>query len=200
MAPRTAALVCWCVLFCCVLHLNSVFCDGTQSSFTREELINIRITSPEYLSPTFLLPSLEILDILVKGALTFAHAVKRRRRVKRTGALVRLRQRGLRTPLPGIILSNVRFLANKLDELQLLLGKNRDFSSSAVLCFTETWLCGLIHTATSVAAAGSLQLAGFHYGQNLPLQARHSDPAASLLASMYCQRPRVHRTQMQGQF
>ena len=116
--------------------------------------MNIRVTSPEYLSPTFLLPSQEIGDILVKGVLTFAHAVKRRRRGKRAFVLVRLCQRGLRTPLSGIILSNMRSLSNKLDELQLLLGKNRDFSSSAVLCFTETWLCGLIPDS-------ALQLAGF---------------------------------------
>jgi len=139
MAPRTAASACWCTLFCFVLHFNSVFCDGTRSSFTREELMNIRVTSPEYLSPTFLLPSQEIGDILVKGVLTFAHAVKRRRRGKRAFVLVRLCQRGLRTPLSGIILSNMRSLSNKLDELQLLLGKNRDFSSSAVLCL---WCIG----------------------------------------------------------
>jgi len=87
--------------------------------------MNIRVTSTEYLSPTFLLPTLEILDILVKGALTFAHAVKRRRRGKRVGALMRFRQRGLRTPLPGIIFSNVRSLSNKLDELKLLFGKKQ---------------------------------------------------------------------------
>ena len=68
--------------------------------------------------------------------------------------LVRLRQRRLRTPLPGIFLSNVRSLPNKLEELQLLLGKNRDFPSSAVLCFTETWLSGLIPDS-------ALHLAGF---------------------------------------
>ncbi|KAK0134739.1 hypothetical protein N1851_029630 [Merluccius polli] len=62
--------------------------------------------------------------------------------------------RGLRTPLPGIFLSNVRSLPNKLEELQLLLGKNRDFPSSAVLCFTETWLSGLIPDS-------ELHLAGF---------------------------------------
>ena len=61
---------------------------------------------------------------------------------------MRLRQRGLRTPLSGIILSDVRSLINKMDELQLLLGRNRDFSSS------QTWLCGLI-------SGSALQLAGF---------------------------------------
>ncbi|XP_076581854.1 uncharacterized protein LOC143317730 [Chaetodon auriga] len=69
---------------------------------------------------------------------------------------MRLRQCGLRTALPGIFLSNVRSLPNKLEELQLLLGKNRDFSSSAVLCFIETWLCGLIPDS-------ALQLAGFQH-------------------------------------
>jgi len=54
----------------------------------------------------------------------------------------------------GIFLSNVRSPASKLDELQLLMVKNRDFSTSAVLCFTETWLCGLIPDS-------ALQLAGF---------------------------------------
>ena len=40
MAPRTAASVCWCALFCFVLCVNSVFCDDTRSSLTREELMN----------------------------------------------------------------------------------------------------------------------------------------------------------------
>lgn len=42
-------------------------------------------------------------------------------------------------------------LCNKLDELQLLVGKNRDFYSSFVPCFTEMWLCHVTW----------LQLAGF---------------------------------------
>ncbi|CAG5929491.1 unnamed protein product [Menidia menidia] len=62
--------------------------------------------------------------------------------------------RGHRTPLPGIFLSNVRSLSNKIDELQLLMGKRRDCATSAVLCFTETWLCGSIPDS-------ALQLAGF---------------------------------------
>ncbi|KAK0151060.1 hypothetical protein N1851_007806 [Merluccius polli] len=110
----------------------------------REELRNIRVTTPDDLFPTFLLPTLEILYILVKGVHSFAHTVKRRRRGRWAGALVRLRQRGLHTPLPGIFLSNVRSLPNK----------NRDFPSSAVLCFTETWLSGLIPDS-------ALHLAGF---------------------------------------
>jgi len=51
-----------------------------------------------------------------------------------------VRQRGFRTALPSIHLANVRSLANKIDELLLLNKTNRDFSRSAALCFTETWL------------------------------------------------------------
>ncbi|KAK0144339.1 Serine/threonine-protein kinase SMG1 [Merluccius polli] len=57
-------------------------------------------------------------------------------------------------PPPLHVPANVRSLPNKLEELQLLLGKNRDFPSSAVLCFTETWLSGLIPDS-------ALHLAGF---------------------------------------
>ncbi|KAI2650124.1 putative RNA-directed DNA polymerase from transposon BS [Labeo rohita] len=42
--------------------------------------------------------------------------------------------------LPGIHLANLRSLPNKTDELLLLSRSNKDFSHSAALCFTETWL------------------------------------------------------------
>ncbi|KAL0173200.1 hypothetical protein M9458_033511, partial [Cirrhinus mrigala] len=42
--------------------------------------------------------------------------------------------------LPGIHLANLRSLPNKTDELLLLSRTNKDFSHSAGLCFTETWL------------------------------------------------------------
>jgi len=35
---------------------------------------------------------------------------------------------------------NVQFLTNKTKELLLLTSINKDFSNSAALCFTETWL------------------------------------------------------------
>lgn len=139
------------VLFLCV---NLVFGCDYRRSFTREELMNIRGTTPADLVPTFLVSLMELLDFLVKGSLAVVRAVKCHRREKRAGSLVRLRRRGFRTPLPAIFLSNVRSLCNKLDELQLLVGKNRDFYSSSVLCFTEMWLCELIPDS-------ALQLAGF---------------------------------------
>ncbi|KAL0147687.1 hypothetical protein M9458_056996 [Cirrhinus mrigala] len=84
------------------------------------------------------------MDILVRGAAFLYKRSKRRKRGKRAGALVKFRQRGFRTPLPSIHLANLRSLANKSDELQLLTHTNKDFLNSAALCFTETWLNGTI--------------------------------------------------------
>ncbi|KAK3528802.1 hypothetical protein QTP70_011587 [Hemibagrus guttatus] len=42
--------------------------------------------------------------------------------------------------LPCIHLANLRSLPNKMDELLLLSQTNKDFSNSAALCFTESWL------------------------------------------------------------
>ncbi|KAK3546757.1 hypothetical protein QTP70_035027 [Hemibagrus guttatus] len=79
------------------------------------------------------------LDRSVGGAVALFKCFKKRKRGKRAGALVKLRQRGFRTVLPSIHLANLRSLPNKMDEL-LLSRTNKDFSNSAALCFTESWL------------------------------------------------------------
>ncbi len=63
-----------------------------------------------------------------------------RRRRKRAGALLKLRQHEYRMPLPSIHLVNLRSIPNKTDKLLLFSRTNKDFSNSAALCFTETWL------------------------------------------------------------
>ena len=104
--------------------------------------MNIRGITPADLFSTFLLSSVELLDIVVKGAPTFDHAVKRRRRGKRAVAFVRLCQRGHCIPLPGIFLSNVRSLCNKMDELQLLLRK-KTVTFLHLLCYASQ-RCGCV--------------------------------------------------------
>ncbi|KAL0165807.1 hypothetical protein M9458_037651, partial [Cirrhinus mrigala] len=78
------------------------------------------------------------------GAAFLYKCSKQRKRGKRAGALVKIRQRSFRTPLPSIHLGNLCSLANKSDELQLFTRTNKDFLNSAALCFTETWLNGTI--------------------------------------------------------
>ncbi|XP_068507262.1 uncharacterized protein [Syngnathus scovelli] len=82
----------------------------------------------------------DCLSEILAGAAVLYKLARRRRRGKRAGALVKLRQRGFRSALPSIHLANVRSLANKMDELLLLTSRNTDFSRSAALCFVETWL------------------------------------------------------------
>ena len=65
---------------------------------------------------------------------------KGRRRGKRGGALVRLRNRKHRPPLPSIYLANVRSLRYKMDELNCNIATRKDFRDCCVFCFTETWL------------------------------------------------------------
>ncbi len=50
--------------------------------------------------------------------------------------------------LPSIHLANLRSLPNKTAELLLLSRTNKDFSNSAALCFTETWLNDVIPDST----------------------------------------------------
>ncbi|KAL0147067.1 hypothetical protein M9458_057591, partial [Cirrhinus mrigala] len=83
-----------------------------------------------------------------------------RKRGKRAGALVKLRDRGFRTALPSIHLANLRSLPNKMDELLFLNRINKDFSKCAALYFTETWL------SESIPDNG-LHISGFQLGGGL---------------------------------
>ncbi|XP_051508775.1 uncharacterized protein LOC127414611 [Myxocyprinus asiaticus] len=118
------------------LFVCPVFSNLFPVSFNRDELLNIRHHVPDNLFLVFEYSDF-LLDILVGGA---ALLFKRRRRGRRAGALVKLRRCGFRTALQSIHLPNLRSLPNKTDELHLLTHTNKDFSNSAALCFTETWL------------------------------------------------------------
>ncbi len=123
------------------LFVFPVFCFSNMISFTRDELLNIRQHTSQNLLRFFNYSDI-LLEIVVGGAGVLFRRYRTRRRGKRAGALVivKLHLRGLRTPLPSIHLANLRSLPNKTDELLLLSQTNKDFSNSAALCFTETWL------------------------------------------------------------
>ncbi|XP_071185424.1 tubulin beta-4B chain-like isoform X1 [Salvelinus alpinus] len=80
--------------------------------------------------------------------------VRRRKRGKRGGLVVRLRRRAHRAPLPSILLANVQSLDNKVDEIRARVAFQRDIRDCNVLCFTETWL-------TQGTLTESVQPAGF---------------------------------------
>ncbi len=139
MAPQMAATVLGSSAFVLSLLVCPVFCFSNTISFTREELLKILQNTSQNILPDFDY-SYVLLDIVFGGAATLFRRYSTRRQGKHAGALVKLRQRGLRTPLPSIHLANLRSLPNKTDKLLLLSRKNKDFSNSAALCFMETWL------------------------------------------------------------
>ncbi|KAI4884971.1 hypothetical protein NFI96_020242, partial [Prochilodus magdalenae] len=63
-----------------------------------------------------------------------------RKRGRRAGVLVRLRQRANRPPLPTILLSNVQSRDNKISELRAQISFQRETQDCCILCLTETWL------------------------------------------------------------
>lgn len=88
MAPSIFCYTLFLLFFC----VNNVFCNDSMSAFTRDELMNIRTITPMDLFPDFIASTEVLMDILVKGALSFAHSSRRRRcrRGKHACALVRL--------------------------------------------------------------------------------------------------------------
>lgn len=64
----------------------------------------------------------------------------RRKRGRRGGIRNRLRQRHTRPPLPAIILSNVRSLNNKIDDLRTYARYCSEFREASLMCLTESWL------------------------------------------------------------
>ncbi|KAL0147490.1 hypothetical protein M9458_057205, partial [Cirrhinus mrigala] len=93
--------------------------------FTRDELLNLRQYTPQNLLPDFNYSDV-LLKVVVGGA---AALIKCFRSADGGSELAR-----------SIHLANLRSLPNKTDELLLLSRLNKDFSHSAALCFTETWL------------------------------------------------------------
>ncbi len=126
-----------------VLFVCSVFSHSLTISFIRDDLLDIRQHTPDNFFQ-FFVDSDVLLDVLVRGAAVLVKRALGRKRGKRAGVLVKLRERGFQTALPSIHLANLQSLPNKADKLLLLTRANKDFSNSAALCFTKTWLSEII--------------------------------------------------------
>ncbi|KAK4324485.1 hypothetical protein Pmani_004892 [Petrolisthes manimaculis] len=65
---------------------------------------------------------------------------RKRRRGRRSGVRVRMRRRGMKTPLPAITFGNIRSIRNKMNELCTNCKFIQEYRDSAVIALTETWL------------------------------------------------------------
>ncbi|KAK0137741.1 hypothetical protein N1851_026045 [Merluccius polli] len=69
-----------------------------------------------------------------------AGGARRRKRGRKGGVRQRVRRRGNRPPLPSIVLSNVRSIRNKMDELRVHTRYSHEYREANILVFSETWL------------------------------------------------------------
>ncbi len=87
MAPHMAASVCCSLVLFLFLFVCPVLSNDFPISFTRNELLDIRNSTPDNLLPTFEHSDV-LLDILVGGAAFLFKRSRRRKRGKRAGLLV----------------------------------------------------------------------------------------------------------------
>ncbi|TWW59307.1 hypothetical protein D4764_06G0008370 [Takifugu flavidus] len=55
-----------------------------------------------------------------------------------------MKRRRFKPCIPAVITGNVRSLANKMDKLEALTRTQREYREASIMCFTETWVHGLI--------------------------------------------------------
>lgn len=75
-----------------------------------------------------------------KNRLTSLQRSDRGKWGSRGGVRDRLRRRPFRPPLPSIILANVRYLRNKMDQLHAKCQGERLFRDACIIALTESWL------------------------------------------------------------
>ncbi|XP_033106653.1 uncharacterized protein LOC117108636 [Anneissia japonica] len=128
-------------LLVCSLSLvspSAYFVHGGSLSYSRDVLYGLQYTNACCESTVSGIP-MELTRCYYNNTEQKAFA-KRRKRGKRGGVKQRLRRRPNRLPLPSIVLSNVRSLCNKLDELNALVKYDRALQDTNLFCFTESWL------------------------------------------------------------
>ena len=161
-AAQCSPFRCFCMLLVYVLLLVLTTSSWANNIFSRHDLLEIGLHSERPVTAEFLHSHHIPADIARRpGSLWFTIPTRRRRKRRRerrqkrgcrAGALVRLRKRPHKPPLPSVFLANVRSLANKMDELRLQITTNRTIKDSCILLFTETWLHSSIpNTATELA-------------------------------------------------
>ena len=155
MAPSNGDTVLFCSLIVVIfLTLWTVNVECVCYKYNRETLLNIRDTVGGYLPKDI---NFHVNNVYNNGEIYNSNynpkSKRKRKRGKRGGVLVRFRRRSSKPPLPSIVLSNVRSLQNKKDELFYLTNYFRDYRDCSIYCFSETWLVPKI-TDTSICPPG----------------------------------------------
>lgn len=136
------------MLFCVHVFVLCTHCRATIT-FSRHDILRIGLCYEGKVTREFLrshkIPA-EVARSSGSPWITIPVRRRRRRRERkqkrgcRAGALLRLRRKPFKPPLPSLFLSNARSLANKMDELRLQIKANNCAKDACILLITETWL------------------------------------------------------------
>ena len=85
-----------------------------------------------------------------------AEILRKTRRGRRGGRILREKRNSARPVLPSVIMGNTRSLANKADELAALARFEREYRDASLMIFTETWLTEQIPDSTVAVEGFSL--------------------------------------------
>ena len=155
-------LLCWMFVCMSVLafflqtlsHLRTVI-----SACSRQELINIGLRSKIAITINFQRHNNIPEDIAKPEGDPWIYCPAKRQRRQRQcklgcclGIQARLRKNAHKPPLPSILMTNMKFIIHKMDELKLLTALNQ-FVQNHLIIITESWLHPLIPNA-------AIQLAG----------------------------------------
>ena len=144
----------FCVLALVWLLRFSVGCvygqnGGHSFVYTREYLLNLRDLASRGLDLQNIDFPFEILPSCPSTHSDSSHRNrqgKKRKRGKKGDFRQKLKkQKDGRAPLPSVILSNVRSLRSKTDELQASVRYMHEYSEACLLAFTESWLDDRVH-------------------------------------------------------
>ena len=129
----------------CVFGQNG----GHSFVYTREYLLNLRDLAIRGLDLQNIDFPFEMLPSCSSTHSDSSHRNrqgKKRKRGKKGGVRQKSKKmKGGRAPLPSVILSNVRSLRSKTDELQANVSYMHEYSEACLLAFTETWLDDRVH-------------------------------------------------------
>ncbi|KAL6458368.1 hypothetical protein MHYP_G00335980 [Metynnis hypsauchen] len=113
-----------------------------------------------------------------RGPFIWADRPRKRRRCRkrgrRAGVLVRLRQHANRPPLPSILLANVQSLDNKISELSAGISFQRETRDCCIICLREAWLSAEIPTQATEPADRTKGLSGKSKGGGVCFMISHA--------------------------
>ena len=134
-------LLCFIGIFLPFLDKAKALGDNTGLYYSRSELFKLQLNDPSRLCSDFL-SSFDLPNDISRNLKTASYdsETKRRKRGKKGGVKQRCRKRGLKVPLPTVILGNARSIRNKSDELEGCVRFQHDYKDCCLIGLTETWL------------------------------------------------------------